>query len=176
MPEPLLIAAVMLLAAALFAGRSGTGNYLRFAAILCAALAVALLSPLEGLAVAAAMFALPLVGVALGLSALARMRRPAPALVASLALAAALACGLGAIFTATVTPVIAPLALGGVVMMISARPVLMLSGVLLLAAASAGLGEGLGAGLVSLLAAALLGAGLYSRVSRTAPSLVPAAL
>ena len=174
MPDPLVVSAVLLLVAALFAGRPGTGNYLRFAAILCAALALAVLSRIEALAAATALVALPLAGVALGLSALARAGRKLPPLLASIALAGALLAGLVAFFTGSVMPVLLPLALGGVAMLVSGRIFAMLSGALLLAAASAGLAAGLEAGLLSLLAAALLGAGLYRRASRMMP-LAPAA-
>jgi hypothetical protein len=158
-------ASLLLIAAAVFSARPGTGNYLRFAAILCAALAAALLSRVAGLGAAAALVALPLAGAALGLSALARTRRRAPPLAASMALAASLTAGLFAFFTGMVTAALLPLALGGVAMLLSGRVFAMLSGLLLLAAACAGLSAGLDAALLSLLAASLFGAGLYRRVS-----------
>ncbi len=176
MPDATLIAAILLLGAALFAGRTGTGNYLRFAAILCAALALAVLSRVGGLAAAAALVALPLAGAALGLSALARAGRKCPPLLAAFALAAALFAGLATIFIGTVTPVLVPLAFGGVAMMLSGRIIFIASGLLLLAAASAGLSEGLGAGLLAFVAVSLLGAGLYRRVSKMTPSFAQASL
>jgi hypothetical protein len=165
MPDSTLIAAFLLLGAALFASRPGTGNYLRFAAILCAALAAALVSGVTGLAPAAAFVALPLTGAALGLSALARTRRRAAPLMASMALAAAFTAGLFAFFTATATAALLPLALGGVAMMASGRIFAMLAGLLLLASACAGWSAGLSAPLLTLLAASLFGAGRYRRVS-----------
>lgn len=176
MPDPILIAAMLLLGASLFAGRSGTGDYLRFAAMLSSALALAVLSRVEGLAAAAALVTLPLAGAALGLSALARVGRRSPPLLACLLLALALASGLSALFTGMAAAALLPLALGGLAMLLAAgRPVTMLSGLLLLAASSAGLGEGMGAGLLALLAAALTGAGLYRRVSSRTAFFVSAA-
>lgn len=175
MPDPILIAAMLLLGASLFAGRSGTGDYLRFAAMLSSALALAVLSRVEGLAAAAALVTLPLAGAALGLSALARAGRRSPPLLACLLLALALASGLSALFTGMAAPALLPLALGGLAMLLAGRPVTMLSGLLLLAASSAGLGEGMGAGLLALLAAALTGAGLYRRVSSRTAFFVAAA-
>jgi hypothetical protein len=113
MLDSTLAAAAILLIVTLFAGRPGTGNYLRFAAILLAALALAALSDIRGLASAAALIVLPLSGAAMGLSALARTRRRAPQLVAACALASALTAGLFALFTGLVTAALLPLALGG---------------------------------------------------------------
>ena len=88
-----LIAALPLMAASLYAAVTGAGVYLRFAAMLCAALAAALLAALllpghfdAGLAAAVALPVLPLAGVSLGLCAIARCLRPMPALPATLAL------------------------------------------------------------------------------------------
>src|SRR5690349_6401227 len=113
-----LIAAFLLLSVALFTACSGAGNYLRFAAMLSAALAAACLSREPGLSAAAGLIALPLPGAALGLSALARAGRRLPQLPATLALAGALGAGLGALFTGAVMAALLPLALGGVAMTI----------------------------------------------------------
>jgi hypothetical protein len=174
MLDSTLAAAAILLIVTLFAGRPGTGNYLRFAAILLAALALAALSDIRGLASAAALIVLPLSGAAMGLSALARTRRRAPQLVAACALASALTAGLFALFTGLVTAALLPLALGGAAMLATGRIFSMLSGLLLVAAACAGWGGGVGAPLLGLLAASLYGAGLYRRVSSKRGSAAPA--
>ena len=164
-----LIAALLLLAVALFTAWSGGGNYLRFAAMLLAALAAAWLSRLPGLAAAAALIALPLAGAALGLSALARGGARLPQLPATLVLAGALGAGLAALFTGTVMAALLPLALGGGAMVLtnlrSGALLAALSGVLIVAAASAGLSDGLGAASFSLLSAGLFGATFQKRVS-----------
>ena len=64
-------------------------------------------------------------------------------------LAAALFAGLFALFTGVVTAALLPLAFGGVAMLLSGRIFTMLPGLLLLAAACAGLSAGLGAALLS---------------------------
>ncbi len=81
-------------------------------------------------------------------------------------LAAALFAGLFALFTGVVTAALLPLAFGGVAMLLSGRIFTMLPGLLLLAAACAGLSAGLGAALLSLLAAALFGAAQPARVEQ----------
>lgn len=163
------VAAVVLLGVALFAAVAGHGNYLRFAAMLCAALAAAFLARVPGLAAAAALIALPLSGAALGLSALARAHRPVPPLLASLALASALVAGLGALFTGLVTASLLPLALGGIgagFAGLQRKSLIAVSaGFLLAAAACAGWSDGLGAASLSLLAAGLLGVAIQKRVS-----------
>jgi hypothetical protein len=164
-----LIAAVLLLGTALFTAVGGGGNYLRFAAMLLAALAAACLSRQPGLAAAAGLIALPLSGAALGLCALARAGARLPQLPATLLLAGALACGLGALFTGTVMAALLPLALGGIAMIAASLKggvaIAAMAGFLVLGAACAGLSDGLGAASLSLLAAGLFGANLQKRVS-----------
>jgi hypothetical protein len=70
--------------------------YLRFAAMLFAALAVSF--PL-GLSGVVALFLLPLASVALMIASLARFARPLPVFAACLVLIAGLACGLAALLT-----------------------------------------------------------------------------
>lgn len=164
-----LISAVLLLGVALFTAVSGGGNYLRFAAMLLAAPAAAYLSRQPGLAAAAGLIALPLSGAALGLSALARAGTKLPQLPATLVLAGALACGLGALFTGTVMAALLPLALGGIAMSAAGLKdgfsLPAMAGFLILCAAGAGISDGLGAASLSLLAAGLFGANLQKRVS-----------
>ena len=164
-----LIAAFLLLGVALFAAWSGAGNYLRFAAMLCAALAAACLSRQPDLAAAAGLIVLPMTGAALGLSALARAGRKLPQLPATLALAGALGAGLGALFTATVMAALLPLALGGVAMTIAGMRcgaiVPALSGFLVLGCACAAVSDGLGAASFGMLGAGLFGACFQRRVS-----------
>jgi hypothetical protein len=164
-----LIAALLLLGVALFTAWTGAGNYLRFAAMLCAALAAACLSRQPGLAAAAGLIVLPLTGAALGLSVLARAGRKLPQLPATLALAGAFGGGLAALFSGAVMAALLPLALGGVTIVIvclrSGAFVASVSGLLVAAAAASGVSEGPGAACLSLLAAGLFGAGLQKRVS-----------
>jgi hypothetical protein len=169
-----LVSAVLLLGVALFTAVSGGGNYLRFAAMLLAAVAAAYLSRQPGLAAAAGLIALPLSGAALGLSALARAGTRLPQLPATLLLAGALACGLGALFTGTVMAALLPLAFGGIAMTAASLKngfsLAAMAGFLVLCAACAALSDGLGAASLSLLAAGLFGASLpipkFAKVSR----------
>lgn len=168
-----LLSAVLLLGVALFTATGG-GNYQRFAAMLLAALAAAYLSRQPGLAAAAGLIALPLSGAALGLSALARAGAKLPQLPATLVLAAALACGLGALFTGTVMAALLPLALGGVAMIAANLKhgigMAAMAGLLILCAACAAISDGLGTASMSLLAAGLFGASIpipkFARTSR----------
>lgn len=164
-----LISAVLLLGVALFTAWNGGGNYLRFAAMLCAAVAAAYLSRLPGLAAAAALLALPMTGAALALSALAHAGARLPQLPATLVLAGALGAGLAALLTGTAMAALLPLALGGVAMAIAnlrgGAPVAALSGFLIVAASCAGISDGLGAASLGLLAAGLFGSNLQKRVS-----------
>jgi len=173
-----LIAAALLLGAALYAALAGTGVYLRFAAMLCAALAAALLAALllpgffdPRLAAAVALPVLPLAGVSLGLCAIARCLRPMPALPATLALAAALAGGIAALFGAGLLFALLPLLLAGVAVMVAALHraafSLLLAGALLMAAASAFLARGVTLPGVMLLAAALAGFAVQTRASNS---------
>lgn len=178
-----LIAAVVLLASALYAALAGGGVYLRVAAILCAALAVAVAAQagLPGptmlqLAGAAALPVLPLAGVSLALSAIARFLRPLPPLPATLLLLAALGGGVGALFGAGLLFALLPLLLGGLAATIAAlhRAAIaaLLAGVLLMASACAFAGAGVAMPGLLLLAAALTGFSLQTRMSRTRASLV----
>lgn len=158
-----LMAAALLLGASLYAALGGSGVYLRFAAMLCAALALArLVQPLlPGLGGAVALPVLPLAGVALGLCAIARCGKPLPALPATLALMAALGGGLLALFGASLLFALAPLLLGGLAVTVAALRrgtfTLLLAGVLLMAAAAALLARGVALPGLVLLAAALTG-------------------
>jgi hypothetical protein len=167
--DSFLIAAVLLLGVALFTAWNGGGNYPRFAAMLCAALATAYLTGVPGLAAAAGLIALPLSGAALGLSAFARTGRRLPQLPATLVLAGALGGGIAALFTGAVMAALLPLAAGGIAMLIAylrhGAIIPALSGFLIVAAASAGISDGLGAASLGLLAAGLFGAGFQKRLS-----------
>jgi hypothetical protein len=132
---------------------------LRFAAMLLASLAVA--APVAQVGDVAALVVLPLAGTALTLAALARFARRAPPLTASLALAASLACGLGAVLTgapllAAFPAVLATLLIAGAALQDFAW-VAALSGVTLLAGISAFVRDGAGTGLLLFAAASLLG-------------------
>ncbi len=168
-----LIAALPLMAASLYAAVTGAGVYLRFAAMLCAALAAALLVQLllPGFAAAVALPVLPLAGVSLGLCAVARCLRPMPALPATLALAAALAGGIAALFGASLLFALLPLLLGGLAVMVVALHraafSLLLAGALLMAAAAAFLARGVTLPGVMLLAAALAGFAVQTRASNS---------
>lgn len=182
MPDSSLIAAALLLGVSLFAAVNGVGVYLRFAAMLCAALALAVPANavLPGLAGAVALLALPLAGASLGLCAAARLLRPLPPLAATLALVAALGAGLSGLAGAGLAPALLPVLLGGLLAAVAAlhRAMLapLLAGVLLMAAACAVLARGPALPGLVLLAAALAGFAIQRRVSnsgavlaRTAP-------
>ena len=132
--------------------------YLRFAAVLFSALALSV--PL-GMADTAALFLLPLAAAALMVSALARFTRPLSVLLASLALVAALAGGLGALISGTAMPALVPVIFAGLAVIASAlngiavMPVL--AGASLLAGAMAFLEQGAKAGVFLFSAAALIG-------------------
>jgi hypothetical protein len=132
--------------------------YLRFAAVLFAALALAV--PLM-LADAAALLLLPLASAALMISALARFAKPLPVLPASLVMVAGLAGGLGALVSGLVMPALLPVMLAGVAVIavaingIAAMPVL--AGAGLVAAGLAFLEQGAHAGALLFSAAALVG-------------------
>jgi hypothetical protein len=176
-----LLAAVPLLAAALYAAVLGAGVYLRFAAMLCAALALAVMTRFRvpGLAEAAALVALPLLGASLGLCAIARFVRPLPPLPATLGLAAALAGGLIALLGGVVAFALLPLLLSGLAATIAAlhRAAVtpLLAGLLLMAAACAFAGAGVALPGLLLLAASLAGFALQRRVSRRSAALMSAA-
>jgi hypothetical protein len=132
--------------------------YLRFAAVLFAALALAV--PLM-LADAAALLLLPLASAALMISALARFAKPLPVLPASVALVVGLAGGLGALVSGLVMPALLPVMLAGVAVIavaingIAAIPVL--AGAGLVAAGLAFLEQGAHTGALLFSAAALVG-------------------
>jgi hypothetical protein len=177
----ILIAAVLLFAASLFAAKAGAGVYLRFAAMLCAALALAAMAQwrVPGLAEAAALVTLPLAGVSLGLGAIAQLTRPLPALPATMALAAALAGGLIALFGGGVAFALLPLLLGGLAAFVAAlhraAAVPLLAGLLLMASAAAFAGAGVAMPGLLLLAASLAGFALQRRRSKMRAALASAA-
>jgi len=171
-----LIAAALLLAASLYAVLCGEGVYLRFAAALCAALAVAVGAGgfVPGLEAAVALPALPLIGVALALSAIARLSRPVPALPATLALVLALGGGFAGLFGAGPVFALLPLLLCGLVATIAAlsrgNVTATLAGALLTAAACAFLARGVALPGLVLLASALGGFALQTRASNSSAS------
>jgi hypothetical protein len=159
-----LFAAVALFAATIGAWflstslRSRERLYLRFAAVLLAALAAS--TPL-GLADVTVLFLLPLAAGALMVSTLARFARPLPVGLAALALVAALGCGLAALISGLWPLALAPVMLAGLAVIAAAinsmalMPVL--AGASLLAAGLVFLDEGARAGLLLFAAAALIG-------------------
>jgi hypothetical protein len=132
--------------------------YLRFAAVLFAALALSV--PL-GLADVTALLLLPLASSALMVSALARFARPLAALPASLVLVVGLSGGLGALISGTDLPALAPVMIAGLAVIAAAingvavMPVL--AGASLIAAGLAFTQEGSRGGLLLFCAAALIG-------------------
>jgi hypothetical protein len=138
--------------------RAGARLYLRFAAVLLAALAVTV--PL-GTSDVAVLLLLPLVATALMIAALARFAAPLPAFAASLALIAGLAGGLGAMLWGYALPALVPIIVAGLTIIAAAlnagaaMPVL--AGAALLGAALIVLEQGAGSGLFLLCAAALVG-------------------
>jgi len=138
--------------------RAVTRLYLRFAAMLFAALGAA--APL-GLADIAVLFLLPLGAASLTVSALAQFARPLPAFAASLVLVAALAGGLAALLSGMPLFALAPTLLAGLIVIAAAMnsvavlPVL--AGASLLASGLVLLEQGARAGLFLFCAAALVG-------------------
>lgn len=132
--------------------------YLRFAAMLFAALAVA--APL-GLGDVAALLLLPLASASLALSALARFARPLPQLPATLALVAALMGGIGAMLLGFWLLALLPVAVAGLVIIAAAlhgvTPIPAIAGAALLASGLGYVQQGAGAGVLLLCAAALIG-------------------
>jgi hypothetical protein len=132
--------------------------YLRFAAVLFSALAVAV--PL-GLADVTALLLLPLASMALMISALALFARPLPALPASLALVSGLAGGLGAMISGNIVPALVPVMFAGLAVIAAAingmavMPVL--AGAGLVASGLAFTEQGARGGLLLFCAAALIG-------------------
>jgi hypothetical protein len=132
--------------------------YLRFAAVLLAALAAASAFALSSIA---ALLLLPLATAALSLSALARFARPLGNLGASVVLVAGLAAGLSAMLANLEILALIPVAVAGLVIVAAAlhamAPVALLSGLALFAASLVYLEEGARGGMLLLVAAALLG-------------------
>jgi hypothetical protein len=132
--------------------------YLRFAAMLFAALAVA--APL-GLGDVAALLLLPLASASLALSALARFARPLPQFPATLALVAALMGGIGAMLLGFWLLALLPVAVAGLVIIAAAlhgvAPIPAIAGAALLASGLGYVQQGAGAGVLLLCAAALIG-------------------
>jgi len=132
--------------------------YLRFAAMLFAALAAA--APL-GLADSAALFLLPLGGASLMVSALAQFARPLPAFAAGLGLVAALAGGLAALLSGVPMFALAPAMFAGLAVIAASlnavAAIALLAGASLLAAGLVLLEQGARAGLFLFCAAALVG-------------------
>jgi hypothetical protein len=160
----ILIAAVALFGAAIGAWRLSAALvvqvrlYLRFAAVLLAALAAASLFALSNIA---ALLLLPLATAALSLSALARFARPLGNLGASLVLVASLAAGLSAMLANLEIMALIPVAVAGLVIVAAAlhamAPVALLSGLALFAASLVYLEGGARGGMLLFVAAALLG-------------------
>jgi hypothetical protein len=173
-----LIAAAALLAATIGAWwlssplRARERDYLRFAAVLLAALAVA--RPL-GLADIMALFLLPLAAAALMISTLARFARPLAVALASLVLMAGLAGGLAALISGIWLLALAPVMLAGLAVMAAAinsmalMPVL--AGASLLAAGLAFLEQGARAGVFLFCAAAVVGLGRPQLLRSTSSAL-----
>lgn len=138
--------------------RSPVRLYLRFAAMLFAALAAA--APL-GLAGIAALFLLPLGCASLMVSAVAQFARPLPIFAASLALVTALAGGLTALLSGMPLFALAPVMFASLAVIaaslnsVAAIPVL--AGASLLASGLVLLEQGARAGLFLFCAAALVG-------------------
>jgi hypothetical protein len=132
--------------------------YLRFAAMLLAALAVA--TPL-GLGDVAALLLLPLGSASLALSALARFARPLPQFPATLALVAALMGGIGAMLLGFWVLALVPVAVASLVIIAAAlhgvAPMPVLAGAALLASGLGTVQQGAGAGELLLCAASLIG-------------------
>ncbi len=132
--------------------------YLRFAAILFAALAAA--SPLR-LGDVAALLLLPLAASALAVCAVARFARPLNSFAASAVLVTGLAGGLGAMLSGAGLPALAPVMLLGLAIVAAAlnRVAILaaLSGAGLVAAGLCFVEQGAGAGAMLFCAAALVG-------------------
>jgi hypothetical protein len=113
------------------------------------------------LADTAALLLLPLAGTALALAAIARFARRAAPFAATIALVAALACGLGAMLSGHAMPALMALMLAGLAVIAAAlngaAPVAVLSGAALLASGLCALQLGVGAGTLLFSATALIG-------------------
>lgn len=159
-----LVSAVALFAASVGAWllaapfKAASRLHLRFAAMLLAALAAA---AALGLGDVAVLFLLPLACVSLALSALARFAQPLRSFAATLALVAALGCGLAGMLSGQWILALVPVAVASLVVIAASlngmAPVPALSGVALLAAGLATAQQGARAGALLFLAAGLLG-------------------
>jgi hypothetical protein len=138
--------------------KSAARLYLRFAAMLLAALSVTCVA---GLGDIASLFLLPLASAALALSALARFARPLRSVAATLVLVASLAAGLAAMLSGLWILSLMPVALASLVITAASLNgmawVQALSGPALLAAGLSMLQQGLQAGALLFLAAGLIG-------------------
>jgi hypothetical protein len=143
-------------------------QYLRFAAMLLAALAVA--APL-GLGDVAALLLLPLASVSLTLSALARFARVLPQFPATLALVAALMGGIGAMLLGFWVLALVPVAIAGLVIIAAAlhgvAPIPAIAGAALLASGLGYVQQGAGAGVLLSCAAALVGLARSAQLLRS---------
>jgi hypothetical protein len=159
----------MLAAGALFAAsvgawrlaaplRSRTRLYVRFSAMLFAALAVS--APL-GMADSVALFLLPLGAASLTIAALARFAAPLPVVAASLVLIAGLAGGLAALLSGALMLALAPVMFAGLAIIAAALNGLavmsVLAGAALLGSGLLFLEQGAKAALFLFCAAALMG-------------------
>jgi hypothetical protein len=138
--------------------RASARLYLRFAAMLFAALGV---TRLAGLADVAGLFLLPLGGASLMVAALAMLARPLPVFAICLALVIALAGGIAGLLSGIAVLALAPVIFAGLAIIavslngVAAIP--LLAGVALLAAGLSFLEQGAQAGLFLFCAAALVG-------------------
>jgi hypothetical protein len=132
--------------------------YLRFAAVLLAAVAASV--PL-GLSNETALFLLPLASTSLMIAALARFAAPLPVFVASVALVASLAGGLGAMLWNIPMVAVLPVIVAGLVIVAAALQAMSviacLAAMALLGSGLALLEQGAGSGFLLFAAAALVG-------------------
>ena len=132
--------------------------YLRFAAMLFAALGAARLC---GLAGTAALLLLPLAATSLMVAALALFARPLPAFAASVVLVAALASGLAALLSGAAMLALVPALVASLAIIAAAlngvAAIPLLAGASLLAGGLAFLEQGAQAGMLLLCGAALVG-------------------
>ena len=132
--------------------------YLRFAAVLLAAIAVSVPLAISGFV---ALFLLPLASASLMIAALARFAAPLPVLAASLALVASLIGGLGAMLWNAPMLALAPVTVAGLAIIAAAlngmAVIACLAGLALLGSGLALLEQGAGGGFLLLCAAALVG-------------------
>jgi hypothetical protein len=132
--------------------------YLRFAAVLLAAVAASV--PL-GLSNEAALFLLPLASASLMIAALARFAAPAPVFVSSVALIASLAGGLGAMLLNVPMVALIPVIVAGLAIIAvglqAMSAMACLAAIALLGSGLALLEQGAGSGFLLFAAAALVG-------------------